>query len=426
MACALCVKRQPIVDLEQLRNGDHIAYGRFGFIKAFLCTFCEIPLNRDEYLYFHHAIVTDIDHVNRKIKLVEFASVEMSLLNICRSLRKGNIREREVNFDDNQEGMNMFLVIHKQRGPNPPNPQEIVKNARRLLQEAQKERYNLLANNCEHLANMCVTKHRVSLQILQVRDDTERLLQRLLTNPPTWFKRLAGKLGEKLIYLTMKLENALDKPETKMLFSAYANLKRFFGKWMACTFTIALIFLAIDIHQFYSACRDKALCKKCFIQWSVKLLRRFLGMFLSSEFAFLETIRCRFAGSLAYELLFSEHEYTLLKSLESIEPGNVITFNLYMPFSFHDAIVVSWERQFVAGNMTRLARSFSSMSEEQVWSLLISLIETFFRNESHPTITFLDITVQDRSSSERTGRGTRRSSFNQVVNVKICENASVN
>lgn len=147
-------------------------------------------------------------------------------------------------------------------------------------------------------------------------------------------------------------------------------------------------------------------------------------MFLSSEFAFLETIRCRFAGSLAYELLFSEHEYTLLKSLESIEPGNVITFNLYMPFSFHDAIVVSWERQFVAGNMTRLARPFSSMSEEQVLSLLISLIETFFRNESHPTITYLDITVQDRSSSERTGRGTR-SSFNQVVNVKICENASV-
>lgn len=123
---------------------------------------------------------------------------------------------------------------------------------------------------------------------------------------------------------------------------------------MACTFTIALIFLAIDIYQFYSACRDKGLCEQCFIQWSVKLFRRFLGMFLSSEFAFLETIRCRFAGSLAYKLLFSEHEYTLLKSLESIEPGNVITFNLYMPFSFHDAIVVSWERQFVAGNMTRL------------------------------------------------------------------------
>ena len=162
MACAFCVKRQPIDDLQQLHIGDHIAYGRFGFIKAFLCTFCEIPLNRDKYLYFHHAIVTEIDHINRKIKLVEFTSVGMSLLNICRSLRKGNITEREVNFDDSQVGMNMFLVIHKQRGLNPPNPQEIVRNARRLLQGAQNERYNLLAYNCEHLANMCVTKHRVS------------------------------------------------------------------------------------------------------------------------------------------------------------------------------------------------------------------------------------------------------------------------
>lgn len=408
MTCAYCVIKQPIVDLQQLHIGDHIAYGRLSYIKTFLGILCETPLHRDEHLYFHHAVVTEVDHINRKIKLVEFASVELSLLNVCRYLRKGYIRERELSFDNNPREENMFLVIHKQRGLTPPNPQEIVKNARRLLQGAPNERYNLLTNNCEHLANLCVTKHRVSLQILQGKDDIETLLRRFLTKPPSWFKRLVGKLWKKLIYLMYKLEWLLKT--INILYSAYSNLRKFLGKWMACTFTIALIFLAIDIYQFYSACRENGLCEQCFHQWSVKLFRKFMKMFLSSEFVLLETFGCRFAGFLAYELLSSEHEFILLKSLESIKPGDVITFNLYMPFSFHDAIVVSWKRQFEAGNMKRLTRPFSTMSQEEVLSLLVSLIETFFRNESHLTITYLDIHVQDKSTNEQN---------EQEVSVKI-------
>lgn len=34
---------------------------------------------------------------------------------------------------------------------------EIVKNALGLLQKARSEKYNLFFNNCEYLANLCVT-----------------------------------------------------------------------------------------------------------------------------------------------------------------------------------------------------------------------------------------------------------------------------
>ena len=420
MACAYCVQRQPIVNLHQLRIGDHIEFGRISAIKTFLrgidlCPSITKHL-RFGYLYFHHAIVIEINHIERKIKFVEFASEESSLPKFLRSLRKPVIMEGVMNFGDNDQDMDMFLVIHKNRGNNPPSPQEIVKNARRLLQEVKSERYNLMFNNCEHLANMCVTQHRVSLQILQVRESTERLLQRIITNRPSWFKKLEGTLSRKLISLLKKLETVLKSMKSQKLFSAYENIKRFTGKWMACTLAIAVTFLALDIYQFYSACKDNGLCDHCFKRWVAKIVGRLLSMLFSTNFVLLGAFVCCFTGFLTHKRLFSNHKYTdPLKSLKGVEPGNVICFNLHMPFSFHDVIVVSLARQFAAGYMKPVKISFSSMSEQEIFDLLNLLTEEFFRHERHPSIKCVEISVQD-NSGENAGK-PQGSNLYRKVNV---------
>ena len=95
MACAYCVSRQPILDLQQLHIGDHIEFGRASVIKTFLSSLDLCPSTREHlrfgYLYFHHAIITETNHSERKIKFVEFTSVKTSLTTFLRSLRKATI-----------------------------------------------------------------------------------------------------------------------------------------------------------------------------------------------------------------------------------------------------------------------------------------------------------------------------------------------
>lgn len=278
MACAYCVSRQQIVDFQQLHIGDHVEFGRASVIKTFLSSLDLCPSTLEHlrfgYLYFHHAIITEINHSKRKIKLVEFTTVETSLTTFLRSLRKATITESVMNFDDNHRDMNMFLVIHKNRGYDPPRPQEIVRNARRLLQEAKSERYNLLINNCEHLANLCVTEHRVSLQILQIKNDTHQVLQKLLKARPSWFRKLVGTISRKLLFLMMKLESMFKSFKNQTLMTVYENIKRFIGKWMAGSSMIAVTFLAVDIYQFYAACKDDGICENCFDSWLYKMFWR--------------------------------------------------------------------------------------------------------------------------------------------------------
>lgn len=156
MACAYCVHRELISDLQQLRIGDHVEFGRINVIKTFLKRLNVCPSItkhlRFGYIYFHHAVVTEINQDERWIKFVEFSSGETSLASYLISCRKATIKERIMGFDDKQK--HLFRVIHKNIGPNPPNPHDVVKNAQRLLQEAESNHYNLLSNNCEHLANL--------------------------------------------------------------------------------------------------------------------------------------------------------------------------------------------------------------------------------------------------------------------------------
>lgn len=158
MSCSSCVQRQPVVDLRQLHRGDHIEFGRINFIKPFLRKLVSGTEHiRFGYLYFHHAIVTEVNHVGQYIKLVEFGSNGKSLSSYLKSQQKAIVRESQMNFHDLYDDLDIFLVIHKNKGQHPPSLHEIVKNALGLLQKARSEKYNLFFNNCEYLANLCVT-----------------------------------------------------------------------------------------------------------------------------------------------------------------------------------------------------------------------------------------------------------------------------
>ena len=402
MACAYCVHSELISDLRQLRIGDHIEFGRINVIKTFLSGLNLCPSItkhlRFGYMYFHHAVVTEINQDERWIKFVEFSSGEKSFASYIKSLRKAIIQEGKMNFEDKQG--DLFRVIHKNIGPNPPNPHDIVKNAKRLLQEAESNHYNLLTYNCEHLANLCVTQHSVSLQMLQVEDTTGIFLQTILTK--SWFKRIVKKLSTTLLSLMKELENQLKFLKSKRLFAVYANIKRFIGKWSAGALMISVPFLALDLYNLYSASKGKGICDDCLRIWLFKMLWRLLSMLVSSNFVFLLAAACCCSALLIYDRLSSTHTHTPLHSLDKVKPGDVITFNLHMPFSCHDAIVVSHARQFTAGHMKPLPKPFSSMSDEEVKSLYELLLDEFFRNEGHPSIEEFDISVQD--NSEETAR----------------------
>lgn len=399
MACAVCVQRQPIKDLRQLHIGDHIEFGRFSIIKTLLnVVIPEIDLERLHfgYFYFHHAIVSEINHAGQYIKLIEFAPKQSSQASYHKSQRKAVISERHINFSDIHGNMHAFLVIHTNIGQHPPTPRDIVKNARHLLQKAESERYNVLLNNCEHMANLCVTQRRISLQ---VRCVTDGLISRLLRNRPLWFKMLLGTLWKKLLKLIAKIEKALEK--ISKLHAIFDFVKRFLGKWLGCTFAITVVFMALQIFQFYSVWKDTNPCPQCFKAWVVKLIWQSLSMLLSTKITYLISIGVCFSGFLPYECLFKNQTDSIrLKSLRTIRPGDVITFNLYMPFSFHDAIVVDWELQLTAGNMRKLTKPFSTMSEDEEFELLTSLIDELFSIENYLSNERLDIYVQMMRAEE--------------------------
>lgn len=413
MSCSFCVEKQRIVNIQQLHIGDHIEFGRICFFKTFLGKLC--PSIREDlqfgYLYYHHAIVTEVNHVQRKIRYVEFTSAESSLSEFLRSKRWVIIRESELSFDKNPTEQNMFLVIHLNRGPNPPNSQEIVRNARQILQ-AQNERYHLLTNNCEHLANLCVTKHRVSLQILRARNITRRIIERIFTNPPSWFKRILKYMSRKLAYFMIRFQKVLKSMRSQKMYTAYANLERFIKKWTVSTLFIIAVFLAIELYEYYYTYKDNKPCEFCVRKWITKLVFKSLTMLLSKKILFLMAA-AYFGGFLLYKYLSSNASYTALKSLETIEPGDVITYNLYMPFSLHDAIVVRKPNDLLFGMMRQLKRPFSSMNEQEVLQLCLSLIEDFFRKRHYPSVTYLDIHLKNNSEIGRSGSQTT-SSLEQV------------
>lgn len=417
MACSSCVRRQTVVDLRQLHIGDHIEFGRMSFIKPLLRNFISGTEHiRFGYLYFHHAIVTEVNHVGQYIKLVEFGSNGTSLSSFLESHQKAIIRERQMNFHDEYKDLDIFLVIHKNKGQHPPNPHEIVKNALGLLQKAKNETYNLFLNNCEHLANLCVTQKRISMQF---EEATDGLINRIFVNTPTWFKTLLRPLWKMLLKLISKIQQVLNNYPN--LHKAFVFMARYIGKWLGCTFAIALIFMALKIFIFFKTWKHLNFCEDCFKVWVVNLSWQLLSMLLSTNCMYLMAIGVCCSGFLLYESLSKNPaHYSKLHSLRTIKPGDVITYNLYTPFSFHDAIVVDWELQLTAGNMRQLTKPFSTMSEDEKFGLLTSLIDDFFRNERKWSIEDLDIYVQNKSGQEGLAAAIDTIPYRKVKTKNYC------
>ena len=110
------------------------------------------------------------------------------------------------------------------------------------------------------------------------------------------------------------------------------------------------------------------------------------------------------AALLRYLWSGRRYTHTRLDSLDKLEPGNVITFNLHMPFSLYDARVVSQARQFIDGHMKPLTQPLSSMNVPEVLDLVKLFLDEFFKKEDHPLIRYFYMSVQENSGETARNR----------------------
>ena len=114
--------RTRVTEIQELNPGDHIAFNR--------------------KLYWHHAIVKDVDEVNMFVDTIEYRTpVKQEGSGVA-------VRESRHHFLKET----MYLMDYTDQVCLPPNV--VVKQATDLL---GKKEYNPLTNNCEHFATLCKT-----------------------------------------------------------------------------------------------------------------------------------------------------------------------------------------------------------------------------------------------------------------------------
>ena len=114
--------------LSQLQMGDHIAFPR------------------RKKIYYHHAIVEDIDRQEGEIRVIENSPSAGE-----------NVQRKKYKFHVDT----VYLIKHKKC----LDAQQVVRNARRRLGE---RKYHIVINNCEHFANWCKTCSWSSEQVNMV------------------------------------------------------------------------------------------------------------------------------------------------------------------------------------------------------------------------------------------------------------------
>lgn len=141
--------------LIELPIGAHLKYdGAFGITKNLLGN---IHPKLENYVPSHHAVFignSNIVHFNgghNTNNLMEASVVCESLENFVKSAEKRNSP--------------VFCHIHS----NASNSDVIKKRCQEMI---GKKNYNILSNNCEHLANYCITGNRKCYQIEKFVEDT--------------------------------------------------------------------------------------------------------------------------------------------------------------------------------------------------------------------------------------------------------------
>ncbi|XP_048770555.2 uncharacterized protein LOC125676776 [Ostrea edulis] len=192
---------------------------------------------------------------------------------------------------------------------------------------------------------------------------------------------MIGYLGKHLLKFVQRFEKVLERMKSSKLFPAFSFIKRYLGCWLASTFIIAMVLMAMDIVRFISAWRKEELYRPCVERWVAKTAYRVLNMVPFGMFLFLGAVGFGFTSFLTISSLFEKsYTYSRLRTLRTIKPGDVITFNLFMPFSFHDAVVVQSVKTFTTGNMQSLQKHHSTISE--IFEQSQSMLNDFFRDTS--------------------------------------------
>ena len=156
-SCIECVKPYPVLDADDIQEGDHIIY-----IGA---------------VYDHHAIVTSIakskNKCKRHVTLIHASNTRIGAALGASSLGmfggKAKILTKTDEVDFKQTKTMVVKYLH-----NRFSPAEIVKRATDQLQNEDNEnveqfKYHLFENNCEHFATWCITGKKFSVQVRKIR-----------------------------------------------------------------------------------------------------------------------------------------------------------------------------------------------------------------------------------------------------------------
>ena len=142
------VPMEQVNEVSQLRKGDHIFF-------------------EDWVVYEHHAIVEYIDEEKGTIHVIEYINTAEEFLkdNCCKPKNKGKAEVRKSKYTLGSE--KLFLIKHKKCF----DADTVVLNA---LSKLGERKYNLITNNCEHLALWCKTGISSSEQVNNLADNFKK------------------------------------------------------------------------------------------------------------------------------------------------------------------------------------------------------------------------------------------------------------
>ncbi|XP_062613601.1 uncharacterized protein LOC134275340 [Saccostrea cucullata] len=147
---------EPVLDIKQLKRGDHIMFHRVVFT--------------------HHAIVTDVDETAEKFEVIEFGE------GIGNSF-KAEIKRERYKMEEYKDPVPIIYRFTYENGKR-NSPNETVAIAEECLENTALIKYDLLFNNCEHMAYYCATGEHKSPQaenFLKAVDIALSALQKLKT-----------------------------------------------------------------------------------------------------------------------------------------------------------------------------------------------------------------------------------------------------
>ncbi|XP_076105492.1 uncharacterized protein LOC143073667 [Mytilus galloprovincialis] len=164
--CFSCAKKCKLESGHDIKKGMHLVHGRYlpgnkvndAINRAFSAVSRKVR-SEQWFLYEHHAIVSEVLETSDKtatIKVVEFTSLG--------SLTYGVIESKTPVVIDVETDSH---ISYRQYGELKYSPDEIVERARSRIGESA---YNLMTNNCEHVAVWCVSGVKESFQATDFDD----------------------------------------------------------------------------------------------------------------------------------------------------------------------------------------------------------------------------------------------------------------